>query len=89
MQEIILFEKVRNGAYVYMKSDLTSCRRYLMSRPPYLWDANLVTQRAGVERNVIKLRKDRDRDRLQCLSLFFIFLQKTLDKTVKKCSEAF
>ena len=42
--------KVRNEAYVYMKSDLSSCRRYLMSRPQYLWDANLVTQRAGVER---------------------------------------
>jgi hypothetical protein len=50
MQEIILFEKVRNGAYVYMKSDLSSCRRYLISRPPSLWDANLVTQRADVER---------------------------------------
>ena len=62
-----------------MKSDLTSCRRYLMSRPPYLWDANLVTQRAGVERKVIKLRKDRDRDRLQYLSLFLfkIFLHTT------------
>lgn len=33
-----------------MKSDLTSCRRYLISGPPYLRDANLVTQRAGVER---------------------------------------
>jgi hypothetical protein len=29
------FHRIRNEAYVYMKSDLSSCRRYLMSKPLY------------------------------------------------------
>ena len=65
---------IRNEAYVYMKSDLTSCRRYLISRPLYLRDANLVTQRAGVEHKRVWI--------LYIHMLRFVVLKKFIVKNV-------